>query len=244
MKHQNNLIISIPCFILISFFVNACTIRQENAVTDKTIVVTGSAEMEILPDEIYVTYTLKEYLDQTKKKVNLDKVKNDFLTACKSIGIADSNISISNFQGNESWDYHYYRKRRREPDFMATLSYMIKFNAMDQIEKLATGLNENSVQNYNITRTAHSNIQQLRKQVKINAVKASKDKATYLAEGIGEEIKEALSIQEIKNDYNGDRVVNMYSNSKMEDKESAQESNISFEKIKIRYEINASYRLK
>src|SRR5258708_7408526 len=65
----------------------------------KTISVTGSAEMEIIPDEIYVQVDLREYKKKGEDKTEIDKIKEDFLATCKAVGIADSNISVASFDG-------------------------------------------------------------------------------------------------------------------------------------------------
>ena len=49
----------------------------------KTISVTGNAEMEVIPDEIYVQVDLREYKKRGEEKTELDKIKNDFLASCK-----------------------------------------------------------------------------------------------------------------------------------------------------------------
>ena len=65
----------------------------------KTITVTGSAEMEVVPDEIFVQVHLKEYEKKGAGKVNIETIKRDFLNNVKALGIADSLISISAFDG-------------------------------------------------------------------------------------------------------------------------------------------------
>ena len=58
----------------------------------KTISVSGSADMEIIPDEIYTIVTLKEYEKRGTGKIDLEKIKSEFLANCKLIGLADSNV--------------------------------------------------------------------------------------------------------------------------------------------------------
>src|ERR1039457_1470063 len=113
MKNKLSILILAICFsaVLIS-----CGRKNHKNEPPKKIEVTGSAEMEIVPNEIYMTFTLKEYLDASKKKVKLESIKTDFLTLCKVAGIPDSNISISCYMGSEPWDYSWYRKHKKEPD--------------------------------------------------------------------------------------------------------------------------------
>jgi hypothetical protein len=65
----------------------------------KTITVNGSAQMEVVPDEIYVIVDLKEYEKKGSGKINLEKIKSDFLASCRSIGLPDSVITIASYDG-------------------------------------------------------------------------------------------------------------------------------------------------
>ena len=75
--------------------------RAQNVVNPypKTITVTGSAEMEIVPDEIYVMVDLKEYEKKGSGKVSIDKIRQDFLTAVRSLGLPDSAVSVAAYDG-------------------------------------------------------------------------------------------------------------------------------------------------
>ncbi len=213
----------------------------------KKIIVTGSAEIEVVPDEIYMTFTLREYLDASKSKVKIESIKTAFLAQCKACGIADSNISISNYSGYERWNFYYYRRKKNEPNFMNSISYTVKFNSPAYLDKLVSLLDEKALENFSIDRTSHSKIEELRKEVKKNALLAGKNKADYLAKSIGEEIGDALLIQEINNDYSSDYTNrNLIENMAMkyESREVESISSPGFEKIKIRYEMQAEYRLK
>src|SRR5215216_1261120 len=65
----------------------------------KTITVTGSAEMEVIPDEIYVQVDLKEYEKKGSGKSNIETIKRNFLNNIKAIGIPDSLVSIAAYDG-------------------------------------------------------------------------------------------------------------------------------------------------
>lgn len=227
----------------------SCSYSGDKAESPKKISVVGSAEMEIVPNEIYMTFTLKEYLDASRKKVKIESIKTDFLKLCKESGVADSNISISSYTGNERWDYYWYKRRKTEPDFMSSISYDIKVSSPEKLDKIVNGLNDNAIDNFYISKTSHSDIEKLRKEVKTRALIASKDKASYLAESIGEEVDEALLVQEVEDSYSYN---NYYSNeSNYSNKvsqtamsyESSYSSTPNFQKIKLRYEMKAEFEL-
>ncbi|OFY87142.1 MAG: hypothetical protein A3F72_16690 [Bacteroidetes bacterium RIFCSPLOWO2_12_FULL_35_15] len=246
MKNKLFVLILAASFLTMLF---SCGGNNNKPETPKKIEVTGSAEMEIVPNEIYMTFTLKEYLDAAKQKVKLETIKTDFLALCKAAGVADSSISISSYTGNERYDYYYWKKKRKaEPDFMASISYTLIVSSPEKLDKIVAGLNENAIDNFSVGKTSHSNIEQLRKEVKTQALIASKTKADYLAESIGEEIGEALLIQEIENSYNGYYSnESNFSNTVSQTAMSYGRNNTStpdFQKIKLRYEMKVEFKLK
>lgn len=217
----------------------------------KKIEVTGSAEMEVVPNEIYMTFTLKEYT-KNGKKVAIDDIKTEFLALCKTAGIADSNINTASYAGNERWDYWWWYNRRHNQDFIATISYTVMVNAADKLDQIVAGVTDDAMQNFYISKTSHSDLEKLRKEVKTNALKAGKEKAAYLAQSIGEEVGEALRIQEIEDSQYSDvsglsNSINtrlMASNFGMDAEQSGGASTPSFEKIKLRYEMKCEFSLK
>ena len=145
MKKNTIILLASVCFIT---FLISCGHGHDKNEQPKKIEVTGSAEMEFVPNEIYMTFTLKEYLDATKKKVKLESIKTDFLTLCKAAAIPDSNISISSYTGNERWDYFWYKRRKNEPNFMGSISYAIKVSSPEKLDKIVSGINENAIDNF------------------------------------------------------------------------------------------------
>jgi uncharacterized protein YggE len=227
---------------------------NQKKVTRK-IEVTGSSEIEISPNEIYMAFSLQEYF-KNGKKMDLDKIKTDFEAACKKIGVKSDDITVSYYGGNERYNYYWYYRRRNEPDFMGSVSYSVKVNSIDKLDKLVAELNEDALTNFHIEKTSHSDIERFRKEVKRDAVLASKEKATYLAKSVGEEIGETLLIEEVEfenPEYLGYRGYGAQhsnyvalSNGSLSsyDIQGSGDDSPGFKKIKLRYEIKAAYRLK
>ena len=78
---------------------NAQTV--DNTIKQRTINVNGHSELEITPDEIYVNIELREYNKKNGDKVNIETIRNQFLTAVKSMNIADTDVVV---QGYSGWD--------------------------------------------------------------------------------------------------------------------------------------------
>lgn len=213
----------------------------------KTITVSGSAEMEVVPDEIYVLVDLKEYEKKGSGKISLDKIKSDFLANCRSIGLPDSLITIASYDGfnGNPW----IRRKSKKQDLLASITYQVKFTNSKKMDELVDKLDDEATQNFRIERTSHSKIQEYRKQLKIQAIKAAKEKAGYLAAAIDEQVGAAVTITEPT-----DVVVSpvMYGYSQfanvrakgMDDFNEGSAAAVDFKKIKLRFEVNVVFALK
>ena len=212
----------------------------------RTITVTGSAEEEVIPDEIYVNVDLKEYEKKGQGKIALDVIRRDFLNSARAVGIPDSLVTIAAYDGingNPWWQ----RKRKKE-ELYASITYQVKLKNSRTLDELVARLDDNATQNFYISRVDHSRLAEYRKQLKIKAVQAAKDKAQYLAQGIGEQIGVAVTINEPV-EYGGPIIYNraaMASNVMVKDAAGAPEdpNQPDFRKMKLKYEVTVVFALK
>lgn len=217
----------------------------------KTISVTGMAEMEIVPDEIYVNVDLKEYDKKGSGKVSLERIKDDFLKNVRSIGLPDSVVSIAAYDGFNGYPYWWQRKKKKE-ELYASITYLLKFNSSKKMDELVEKLDDMATQNFYITRTAHSKIETYRRTLKMQAVKAAKEKGAYLTEAIGETIGEAVTInepQEYYLPYVNARGANYSMAKEMAMSQTADAAGnampeTDFKKIKLRYDVTVTFALK
>lgn len=228
---------------ILAFFISGLFAQAPNPYP-KTITVNGSADMEITPDEIYVVVTLKEYEKKGTGKISLDKIKADFLNSCSNVGLHDSVITIASYEGN------LLKKKRSKEELYASISYQIKFNNTKKIDELVNRLDDEATQGFDVVRVNHSKIQEYRKQVRILAIKAAKEKAAYLTEAVGENLGTAVTITE----YNRDIVQpyisqasygNVLARAGVDGANwSTAESSIDFKKIKVYMEVNVVFAIK
>ena len=218
----------------------------------KTISVTGSAEMEVIPDEIYVQVDLREYKKKGEEKTELDKIKADFLAICKAVGIADSNISVASYDGYNMANI--WRRRKKDPELLSSIAYQIKFNNTKLIDDLVNRLDDEATNNFSIIKTSHSKIIEYRKQLKVMAVKAAKEKAIYLSESVNEQLGQAITISEPEEYINSDVQAGRYkSNVGLYEKVTVKgvmdpyginDYGVDYRKIKLRFEVKILYSLK
>jgi uncharacterized protein YggE len=210
----------------------------------KTITVTGSAEMEIVPDEIYVIVDLKEYEKKGQGKVSIDKIRQDFLAAVRLLGLPDSSVSVAAYDGYNGNPW--LRKKNKKDELYASISYQVKLKSAAQVDQLVDQLDDNATNNFYIARTSHSKLEEFKKNLKIQAVKAAKEKAIYLAEAINERVGEAVTINE-PNEY-FQPYYNTVANVRMLKQVNAESVNdqqqADFKKIKLKYDVTVVFALK
>jgi uncharacterized protein YggE len=245
--------------IIVNIFLLATTVNAQQAQPTftnnpfpKTITVSGSAEMEIVPDEIYVNITLREYQKRGENKKDIETIKTTFLEICKAIGLPDSVISIFSFTGYNN--YYSFKKRKKDPDMQSSITYQVKFKSSELMDKLVEKLDDEATQNFVIANTSHSKMTEFRRQLKIKAVQAAKDKGIYLTEAVGERLGEAITIIEPESNNNlylasGLASNNVYSQTNLSFRDGSRNENeteqeIDFKKIKLRYEVSVIFALK
>ena len=220
-------------------------IAQEQKPVQRTISVTGSSETEVAPDEIYVQVDLREYNKKNGDKIDITSIKNNFLAACKSIGLTDKDVTVQSYQG---YDQNYWitkKNKKQNPDMKASISYWVKVNNVSKLDELVDKMDDEATQNFFIAKAAYSKMDELKKDMKIAAIKAAKDKATYLSEAVGEHIGQAISINDPVEIDNTPRPY--YANTIMklsEDNAGTPALDVDFKKIKVRFEVSVVFDLK
>ncbi|HEY6956324.1 MAG TPA: SIMPL domain-containing protein [Flavisolibacter sp.] len=221
--------------------------RAQNVVNPypKTITVTGSAEMEIVPDEIYAMVDLKEYEKKGQGKVAIDKIRQDFLAAVRSLGLPDTAVSVAAYDGYNGNPW--LRKKNKKDELYASITYQVKLKTAAQVDQLVDRLDDNATSNFYIARTSHSKLAEFRKNLKIQAIRAAKEKAAYLAEAINEQVVVAVTINE-PNEY-FQPYYNLASNRMMKAEavqmdQAADQPQADFKKMKLKYDVTVVFALK
>lgn len=119
------------------------------------------------------------------------------------------------------------------------------------MDDLVEKLDDNATQNFLIVSVSHSRIIEFRRQLKIKAVQAAKEKGIYLTEAVGERLGEAITINEPSEwqplFLDGNAVSNSnYTNYAVRDEaaEKATTAEVDFKKIKLKFEVSVVFALK
>lgn len=223
---------------------------QTNAPRQRSITVTGTAETEVVPDEIYVQVDLREYDKKGVGKINIDNIKRNFLQACHNIGLPDSAITVQGYQGYDGNYWITRKNNKKDPDLKASISYTVKLSAVKTIDALVDVLDDEATQNFFIAKVDYSKTPELKKQLKTSAIKAAKDKAIYLTEAIEEHIGGAISITDVdiensadNNAYISQARLYAFAN-KAEGAPGGNNEGVGFRKIKFQFQVNVEFALK
>jgi uncharacterized protein YggE len=234
----------------LTLMLGAC--HHEHKGVNRTIEVTGSAEKEVTPDEVYYGITLTEYM-KGKLKVTMPELEAKLIKKAESIGIKKEDVQVENaYMYNYNYYYYDYYYNRKHENYLATKTFVIKINSADNIEKLLNGGDSLSFSSAQVQKFDNSKIKEYRDSLKIQALKAAKKKAEMLLSSIGEELGEVISITEIEPTENNYSYYGYYGSfgtlSNTESNESSSnrtESNTAaFKDMKLRYEMKVVYSIK
>lgn len=231
----------LACLLSGFYFLNA---QNTEAVPQRYIEVTGSSEIEIEPDEIVFIIRIKEYWQEEfekrakeedyKTKIPIAYIERQLLSDLEKAGIDKKNITVQ-----EVGDYW----RQRGKDFLISKQFEIRSENLETIDKIIRSINTNAVDYMQIGRLNHKDMANFRKQAKIQALQAAKEKARYLLEGIGEQLGDIISVTEPKEyPFTPDYAQRMVSNTSSSFAGSGTTENIR--KIKLRYEMTARFGIK
>lgn len=146
--------------------------------------VSGSAEVKVAPDEIYLSAaveTRNESLEQAKKQ-NDDSISKA-LAFLKNSGIKEKDVQTDyiNVQPNYNRDY----SKTRAEYFTVQKTIQIKLTQVDSFEKVLTGLLTNGVNSVDGIEFRTSQLRKYRDQARAMAIRAAKEKADAMVSELG-----------------------------------------------------------
>jgi uncharacterized protein len=204
------------------------------------IEVVGTGEMEVVPDQIYISFTLKERYEG-KKKIELEDQEKEMKKRMMKLGIDLNDLQLADASSD------FIKIKRKKEDVIASKDYLLKISSTKTLGLVFDLLDEINAFNADIQRVDHSDIKNLRKQVKMMAVQDAKEKADYLLSAIGETVGKPLFIQEREN-YDDIQPLRKSAMMSMVMDAGANEeaaiSELSFKKIKLKYSVFARFAIK
>ena len=220
---------------LIAIVAIAATLPVVAQEAENYIQVNGSAEIEVVPNQFYLSITLDQ--NDSKGRVDIDQQRRDMISALKSLGIdTEKQLTIANISSN-------YFKRGLS---LSVAKYQLLLTTAEQVVAVYDKLGEIGVSNIAISRVSHSDIEQYKSNCRKQAIQNAKSVATELAEAINQSIGSCIYIYDsnrgITPTYYNDGVVLMRAKA-VNDSVQETEEPIEFKKITLSYSVNAKFRL-
>jgi uncharacterized protein len=223
--------------IMVIMLANVSAFAQEVSKGEHFIEVSGNAEMEVEPNEIFLIIRLKEFEDN-RNKVLLEKLDQDFLASLKAAGVDKKNLTLADAGSALS------KLGRREKDAFREKTYELKLTSAAELEKFLEKIEPVKVDRLDLTKLSHSDIKKFKLELKVKALQAAQGKAQTLLKSIGSDIGKPLMVREWESDpvYPMAQQGNVMYRMAEADNASGQET--SFRKLKLTAQITAQFEIK
>ena len=242
---MNKLYFLLSIFICLLGAVPAISGQAVEKPAPPTIEVTGSAETFVTPNEFTFKITLRERIEN-KQKVTIDQQETRLKEELAKIGIdTQKELTVFDLRSN------YVPVRKRNRDVLGAKDYRLKVYDLDKVDRLQELADTLNIDNLDLIETTHTELARLRRDTKMEAVKAAKTKADYMLGAIGESAGKALFIKEIADESESSLSSNfgrgLMSNSvggfTGAPSSSADPGTLTFTKIRLRYEVLARFEI-
>jgi hypothetical protein len=182
-------------FLTIILATAALFLNAQNQMEQKPYIeIVGTSEISIVPDQIFIAIHISENTDKSSKSV--EQQEQSLIAELKKAGINTDNLRVADasaYYGKSGW---------LSKDVVKSKHYELEVSNATDAGKTFEALSRLNIKNANISRTDHTQIEEYKKQGRIKAIKAAKDKANYLLTAIGEELGSPLVILEQETGHN------------------------------------------
>jgi uncharacterized protein len=222
--------------LTLPFFASA---QQEVFKGEHFIEVTGTAHLEIEPNEIYTVIRLKEF-EENRQKTSLESLDTDFLNALKQAGIDRKRLELAD-AGSRIGKFG-----RKDKDAFREKTYQLKLTSAAELEKFLEKLEPVKVDLVDVTRLHHTDYEKIKLDLKTKALQAARSKAETLLKSINAEIGKPLMVRDWEVDpiqpMMEMKAANVRMNYAADD--AGQQEPIGFRKIKLQSQITAQFEIK
>ena len=170
---------------------------QAQETNKRYIEVTGTSEIEIVPDKIHYIIEIREYFEEEfdgkskpeeyHTKVSLPQIEQDLRKTLAEAGITQDAIRMQ-----EIGDYW----RKKGQDFLISKKFDITLTDFRQINEIVKRIDTKGIHTMHIGELENKDILAYHQKGKIEALKAAQQKATYLVEALGKKLGDVIRIVE------------------------------------------------
>lgn len=164
---------------------------------ERYIEVTGTSEIEIVPDRIHYIIEIREYFEEEfdgkskpeeyRTKVSLDRIEQGLREV-----LHDAGISPDVVRTQEIGDYW----RKQGQDFLVAKTFDITLLDFKQIDEILKRMDTRGIHTMRIGELENRDMLSYHQKGKIAALKAAQRKAAYLVEALGKKLGPVIRIVE------------------------------------------------
>ena len=190
---KNKILLSAICLLSV-LSLQAQTNEQAN---ERYIEVTGTSEIEIVPDKIHYLIEIREYFEEEfdgkskpeeyRTKVPLSEIEQGLRETLANAGIPQNAIRTQ-----EIGDYW----RQQGQDFLVSKKFDITLTDFNQINEIVKRINTKGIHTMRIGELENKDMLVYHQKGKIEALKAAQRKAAYLVEAVGKKLGNVIRIVE------------------------------------------------
>ena len=178
------------------------TLSLQAQTNERYIEVTGTSEIENVPDEIHYLIEIREYFkeefdgkskpEEYRTKVPLSEIEQGLRGVLAEAGIPQNAIRTQ-----EIGDYW----RQQGQDFLVSKKFDITLTDFNQINEIVKRIDTKGINTMRIGELENNDMPAYHQKGKIEALKAARRKATYLVEALGKRLGEVIRIVEKDSGY-------------------------------------------
>lgn len=201
------------------------------------IQVNGRAEKEIVPDEFYLSIVIAER--DSKGKISVEQQQKAMIAALKRDGIdVEKQLKVANLSSE------FFKKNTS----VATAKYQLRLGSAAEVSKAWQTLDDLGISNVSIQKVSHSQLEQLKQQVRIEAMQDARNSAQMLAGAVGQSIGKCFYVYDSNNDvipayYNNGIMMRSMKMMDTAAEGAAEEESLDFKTIKLQYSVQAKFVL-
>lgn len=196
----------------------------------------GRAEKEITPDEFYLQIIINER--DSKGKISVESQQRDMIAVLKRLNVdIDKQLKVANLSSE------FFKKKSS----VATAKYQLQLGSSAEVARVWQALDDLGISNVSILKVSHSKIDQLKEEVRVEAIRNARKNAATLAEAIGQQVGRCFYIY----DSNSNVVPAVYDNMVLMRSAKAagvteaavEEDPLEFKTLRLEYGVQAKFVL-
>ena len=186
---KNKILLSVMCLLAV--------LSLQAQTNGRYIEVTGTSEIEIVPDKIHYLIEIREYFEEEfdgkskpeeyRTKVSLSEIEQGLRENLDKAGIPQNAIRTQ-----EIGDYW----RQQGQDFLVSKKFDITLTDFNQINEIIKHIDTKGIHTMRIGELENKDMLAYHQKGKIEALKAAQKKATYLVEALGKKLGDVIRIVE------------------------------------------------